>query len=313
MGPSVTGSEKFCLRWNDFEANIGSAFRDLKEEKDFTDVTLACADNQVEAHKVILASSSPFFKRILKKNPHSHPLIYLKGIKLSDVEAVLTFIYQGEVNVEEDNLNTFLEVAQDLEVKGLVPGKEDHKGRSHMQSPFPRTDMQSPNSRIIEQSSAVSSDLQSTVQMSGQVPSQAMLEVSPSANNNRSEAMYVKVEDTSSAPVLQKKQQENELGSLNHHQAQDDGMQNRGEYGEGVELDLHGHSSRLTEGENKGKYQCNLCGQITDKKSHAWRHVESVHFPGIYEHECDQCVEKFDTKNKWFIHRSHVHAKKKSK
>ena len=98
---------------------------------------------------------------------------------------------------------------------------------------------------------------------------------------------------------------------------QDDGMQYGWEYGEGVEQDLHGYSSRLTEGETKGKYQCNLCGQITEKKSHAWRHVESVHFPGIYEHdvlhECDQCGEKFDTKNKWYNHRSHVHSQKKSK
>ena len=59
--------EKFCLRWNDFEANISSAFRDLKEEKDFSDVTLVCADQQVEAHKVILAASSPFFKKVLGK------------------------------------------------------------------------------------------------------------------------------------------------------------------------------------------------------------------------------------------------------
>ena len=59
-------STKFCLRWNDFEANISSAFLDLKEEKDFADVTLVCAEGQVEAHKVILAASSPFFKKILK-------------------------------------------------------------------------------------------------------------------------------------------------------------------------------------------------------------------------------------------------------
>ena len=108
----MSSSDKFCLRWNDFEVNISNAFHELKEEKDFTDVTLACADNQVEAHKVILAASSHFFKRILKKNPHSHPLIYLKGIKASDVEAVLNYIYHGEVNLEEANLKTFLEVAK---------------------------------------------------------------------------------------------------------------------------------------------------------------------------------------------------------
>jgi hypothetical protein len=46
-------TEKFCLRWNDFESNISVAFRELREEKDFFDVTLACDDsNQVQAHKV---------------------------------------------------------------------------------------------------------------------------------------------------------------------------------------------------------------------------------------------------------------------
>ena len=50
---AMVSTEKFCLRWNDFEANISSAFRDLKEEKEFSDVTLVCAGQQVEAHKVI--------------------------------------------------------------------------------------------------------------------------------------------------------------------------------------------------------------------------------------------------------------------
>jgi hypothetical protein len=45
-------SEKFCLKWNDFETNISGAFRELREEKDFFDVTLACDDSQIQAHKV---------------------------------------------------------------------------------------------------------------------------------------------------------------------------------------------------------------------------------------------------------------------
>ena len=45
-------TEKFCLKWNDFETNISVAFRELREEKDFFDVTLACDDSQIQAHKV---------------------------------------------------------------------------------------------------------------------------------------------------------------------------------------------------------------------------------------------------------------------
>ena len=72
-------SEQLCLQWNDFRENVNSAFGSLRNDKDFTDVTLACEDGQqMEAHKVILAASSPFFEKILQKSKHPHPLIYLK-------------------------------------------------------------------------------------------------------------------------------------------------------------------------------------------------------------------------------------------
>ena len=66
-------SEKLCLQWNEFQKIVSSAFGDLREDKDFTDVTLACEDGkQVEVHKVVLASSSPFFMELLKRNKHPH-------------------------------------------------------------------------------------------------------------------------------------------------------------------------------------------------------------------------------------------------
>jgi len=126
----MASSEKFCLRWNDFEANVSGAFRELREEKDFFDVTLACEDNQLEAHKVIISACSPFFRNVLRRNPHQHPLLYLKGVKYRELEAVLNFMYQGEVNVAQDNLNTFLSVAEELQVKGLTQGNKGVSGSS---------------------------------------------------------------------------------------------------------------------------------------------------------------------------------------
>eukprot|EP00092_Neocalanus_flemingeri_P015457 GFUD01016734.1.p1 GENE.GFUD01016734.1~~GFUD01016734.1.p1 ORF type:complete len:354 (-),score=90.17 GFUD01016734.1:152-1213(-) len=114
------GSEKFCLRWNDFETNVSVAFKELREEKDFFDVTLACDDSQIQAHKVILSACSPFFRNVLRRNPHQHPLLYLKGVKYQDLLSVLNFMYNGEVNVAQEELNTFLSVAEDLRVKGLT-------------------------------------------------------------------------------------------------------------------------------------------------------------------------------------------------
>ena len=127
-------SEKFCLKWNDFEQNVSSAFNDLREEKDFFDVTLVCDNNQVEAHKVIIAACSPFFKQILRRNPHQHPLLYLKGISHDDLLSVLQFMYRGEVSIAQDQLNTFLAVAEELQIKGLT---QDGGGGGPARKPDP--------------------------------------------------------------------------------------------------------------------------------------------------------------------------------
>ena len=112
--------EKLLLQWNDFKDSITFSFRELRNDKEFSDVTLACEDGQqVEAHKVVLTSSSPFFRDLLKKNKHSHPLLYMRGLKSEDLVAIMDFLYFGEANVLQENLDTFLALAEELRLKGL--------------------------------------------------------------------------------------------------------------------------------------------------------------------------------------------------
>ena len=119
-------SEKLCLKWNDFQENINTAFGNLREDNDFADVTLACEDGQqIEAHKVILAASSPFFKNLLKRNRHPHPMIYMRGMKFDDLLAIVDFLYRGEANVYQESLDSFLAIAEELELKGLMGQTED--------------------------------------------------------------------------------------------------------------------------------------------------------------------------------------------
>ena len=114
-------SEKLCLQWNDFQENIRSAFGILREDKDYNDVTLVCEDGpQVEAHKVILAASSPFFRKLLGKTKHPRPLVYMKGAKFGDLSAIMDFLYHGEANVFQENLDSFLALAEELQLKGLT-------------------------------------------------------------------------------------------------------------------------------------------------------------------------------------------------
>ncbi len=100
---------------------IASTLREIRDDKEFFDVTLACEEEgqQVQAHKVVLAVCSPFFRSVLQRNPHDRPLIYLKGVKFAELAAVLNFMYHGEVNVAQEELSSFLSIADELKVKGL--------------------------------------------------------------------------------------------------------------------------------------------------------------------------------------------------
>jgi len=112
--------EKVCLKWNDFRENAISAFGNLREDREFADVTLFCEDGQqVDAHKVILASSSPFFQNLLRRNKHPHPLIYMRGMTSKNLLAMIDFLYFGEANVFEESLDSFIAVAEELQLKGL--------------------------------------------------------------------------------------------------------------------------------------------------------------------------------------------------
>ena len=114
-------SEKLCLRWSEFKENLNSTFGILRNDKEFTDVTLVCEDGQqLEAHKVILAASSPFFEKILQKSKHPHPLIYLRGLRSKDFQSILDFLYFGEANVFQEDLDSFLAIAEEIQLKGLT-------------------------------------------------------------------------------------------------------------------------------------------------------------------------------------------------
>ena len=126
----MTSQEKFCLKWNDFQHSIVSSFQGLREETDFSDVTLVCEDNQqIQSHRIILTACSPFFSRVLKQNKHSHPTIYMRGLKAKDLVAIVDFIYHGEANVYHEDLDGFLALAEELQLKGLTGSETEVKER----------------------------------------------------------------------------------------------------------------------------------------------------------------------------------------
>ena len=124
--------ERINLSWSEFETFTSGTLSELFFDKDFVDVTLACVDgHQVKAHKVVLSSCSPFFKTILLANPHTFPLIYLKGVKIGDLQSIIRFIYTGQAEVSQEGVTSFLEAAKELEIKGLAEENIKSKKENH--------------------------------------------------------------------------------------------------------------------------------------------------------------------------------------
>ena len=115
-------SEKVFLQWNDFKENATSAFEDLRNLGEYSDVTLVSGDGEaVEAHKMVLAASSPVFQNILRQTKqHPRPMIFLRSVKSVDLLAILDFVYKGEANVLSEYLESFFAIAEELELKGLT-------------------------------------------------------------------------------------------------------------------------------------------------------------------------------------------------
>lgn len=112
--------QHYCLRWNNYQNNMTSVFHQLLQNEDFVDVTLACNDVSLKAHKVVLSACSVYFQRLLLENPCTHPTIIMPpDVCSADLKFIMEFVYKGEIDVTQTELQSLLKTADQLKIKGL--------------------------------------------------------------------------------------------------------------------------------------------------------------------------------------------------
>ncbi len=142
-----SADDSFCLKWNDFHTSVTASFADLRSEADLFDVTLFCEGRQMQAHRLILSACSAVFKKMLRSSKHRDPTILLWDIRYEDMEALLNFMYHGEVNITQEKLNHFLDLAERLQVRGLTSGGGE-KEKKQSQAPNPLRKVVLPNTPL---------------------------------------------------------------------------------------------------------------------------------------------------------------------
>ncbi|XP_046824398.1 GDNF-inducible zinc finger protein 1-like isoform X1 [Vespa crabro] len=121
--------EQFSLIWNSFSRNLSSSLYTLLIDEQLVDVTLIAEGKILRAHKLILSVCSTYFNRLFKENSYKHPIVILKDVNYHDLSAMLQFIYQGEVNIKQEDIGNFLKVAEILQIKGLTTERDEKKDK----------------------------------------------------------------------------------------------------------------------------------------------------------------------------------------
>ena len=122
--------EAFCLKWNDFSESLSSSLGSQLHCKDLQDVTLQCGTQALQCHRLVLATCSEWFSggfRALSAGPQAvkHPVVVMWDASARDMALLLDFMYNGVVNVKQENLNTFLALAERLSVRGLTQAQAE--------------------------------------------------------------------------------------------------------------------------------------------------------------------------------------------
>ena len=110
----------FCFASEFFQLNLISEINGLLTENTFADVTLVSDDQiMIPAHRFVLSACSPVLKNILVNNPHSHPLLYLRGVKQQELRYILEYMYTGKVTISQDRIKDFIDIAISFEIKDI--------------------------------------------------------------------------------------------------------------------------------------------------------------------------------------------------
>ena len=90
----------FTSVFSSFQSSLSS---DLWINKEFTDVVLDVGGEKIPAHKLILATKSPYFRALLygEMREASQEEVTLLDIPLAPFKRVLEYAYTGKLEIEE--------------------------------------------------------------------------------------------------------------------------------------------------------------------------------------------------------------------
>ena len=250
--------EKHNISWKSYSDHLPKMLKEMMTKEAFTDVTLICDDKKrIKAHRNILAACSPVFKTIFESSDASHPVIFLKGIKHSEMDSILHFIYLGETTFHQDSLNELIIASRSLEIPE-----------------FGNSPVDDPDIKIhCESQTILTQDVQRQV------------DTEEEENEHDYQDIAIKLE--SETNLTQDVQQHDDTEEY------DDPLcaSNFEDSKQGPQENLL-HGTSLKNIKRDPRFKCNDCGKGYSNRSHLRRHTQAVH-EGI-KYRCQTCGVEFN-------------------
>ena len=282
--------QSFNLQWKTFPDHLLETFKHLGEEGHFADVTLVSDDEiQIPAHKMVLSACSPVLKSLLVNNPHKNFLLYLRGIKQSELQAIVNFMYYGETQVFESRINEFISVAQDLEIKEIGKMENGQRNDKTEKKPDEAQTMKDESKQFKpkDEDQLNCTEEENDIEGEAQTP-----DVDLNINRHPSETPIYSIETDPTISVNEERVHlENSLSNeiVNSENSDDVNLQPK----DNLETKMHPLDSKRRfapkrNGRNStGRYKCEQCDYRAEREGTVRSHVESAHEGRTFN--CDQC------------------------
>ena len=285
---------KFALTWDEFQPKMAARFENLLRSSEFSDVTLVSKDNtRIKAHRVILSSGSAFFNEVLSHmKDSSHPMIYLMGMELDLLQAFMSFLYLGEVEVKQEMIQAFMETAKQLQIDGLHTKDLEEREKEEIIEPTRPFIINETETQFDVRSGGVEADASDMFNIKKKPAQKISVEKEPNdfnpleAKGNSPENLQFSC-DSCDFISERKKDLKYHMGEKHRH--------------EQVRVKIETYSKK---GED-GLYWCTMCQKKFTDPSNLRRHMAKAHYKIL--HFCTDCNYSAQRKEDIKHHYNNVH------
>lgn len=115
MASEMDINNKDPLIFTNYKTILQRSFVEMFRTDEFADAILICDGQRIRVHKFLLSAVSSFFDKMFKNHENNHKLL-IKHVNYEDLMNVLTYIYNGRVDLHPEKMNSFFNAAKKLSV-----------------------------------------------------------------------------------------------------------------------------------------------------------------------------------------------------